>query len=96
MKYKWTQRKIGNWNKKVFGESNTGIIGHFKEEVEEFDDALDGPTEASEAADLVILLMARAHRKGYDLLRAVDFKMAVNVQRAWLPPDKQGIVRHKK
>lgn len=71
-------------------------MGHFKEEVKEFDEAIDTPEEANEAADIVILLMSQAHRQGYDLLRAVDLKMSVNTRRTWLPPDKQGIVRHKK
>jgi len=71
-------------------------MGHFREEVKEFDEAIDTPEEANEAADIVILLLAQAHRQGYDLLRAVDLKMSINVRRAWLPPDKQGIVRHKK
>ena len=91
---KWNQKAIGDWNAETFGESNTGLMGHFKEEVKEFDDALDTPEEALEAADIVIILMTRAHRKGYDLLGSVYKKMEINRRRKWLPPDRQGIVRH--
>jgi len=91
---KWNQAAIGKWNAETFGESNTGIIGHFKEEVEEFLDDLDTPGEPMEAADIVILLMVRAERKGYDLLGSVYKKMEINRRRKWLPPDKEGIVRH--
>lgn len=91
---KWNQEAIGKWNEETFGESNTGIIGHFMEEVQEFNDALDTPEEAMEAADLVILLMTRAHRRGYDLLGKVYQKMEINRRRTWQKPDKDGIVRH--
>jgi hypothetical protein len=91
---KWNQEAIGEWNEETFGSDNTGIIGHFKEEVKEFDEALDTPEEPEEAADMVILLMVRAHRKGYDLLGEVYKKMEINRKRKWLKPDKDGIVRH--
>lgn len=91
---KWNQTAIGEWNKETFGESNTGLIGHFKEEVKEFDEALDTPEEALEAADIVILLMVRAHRKGYDLLGSVYKKMEINRRRKWQKPNAQGIVHH--
>lgn len=90
----WNQKAIGEWNEETFGKSNTGLIGHFKEEVREFDEALDTPEESLEAADIVILLMIRAHREGYDLLGSVYTKMEINCRRKWLPPDKNGIVRH--
>lgn len=94
MSKKWDQEAIGKWNRDTFGKTNTGLIGHFMEEVKEFDEALDTPEEAMEAADLVILLMARADRKGYDLLGAVYAKMEINRRRKWQKPDKKGIVRH--
>jgi hypothetical protein len=93
---KWNQDTIGEWNNKVFGSDNTGIIGHFMEEVKEFDASIDTADEPAEAADLVILLMVRAHRAGYDLMEEVADKMEINVLRKWLPPDENGIVRHNK
>lgn len=86
---KWNQKAIGEWNAETFGESNTGLMGHFKEEVSEFDDALDMSGEDLKAADLVITLMVRAHRKGYDLLGAVYKKMEINRRRKWQAPDKE-------
>jgi hypothetical protein len=93
---KWNQESIGEWNEETFGGDNTGIIGHFKEEVKEFDASIDTVEEPAEAADLVILLMVRAHRAGYDLMEAVQDKMEINALRKWLPPDEQGIVHHDK
>ena len=91
----WTQKNIAEWNDEMLGGTSLeGIIKHLKEEIGEFFDDLGTLDERPEAADIVILLMLYAKARGFDLLGEVDKKMGINVNRKWLPPDENGVIRH--
>lgn len=91
---KWTQKKIGEWQKQI-GQTEKGIINHLVEEYFEFLQAVDTIDEPEEAADLAICLFSYAEVRGFDLLEVVDKKMDKNEDRRWDAPDpKTGIVKH--
>lgn len=95
------QYGIGTWGEKVFGVGDPlAIIKHMRDEVEELDDAqIDAPNiltykQMEEAADIAILLLQYAHRKGFDLGKMIEEKHTINLARKWGPPDERGVVRH--
>jgi hypothetical protein len=72
------------------------ILKHLKEEVDEL---INTPTDLEEYADILILTLQALYLSGYsvdDWLKASWKKHYVNIQRKWLPPDEEGIVRHVK
>lgn len=84
------QHTIGTWGHSTFGPS-TGAAIHRRlvEDVEELATALgndpSGELSATqaEAADVAILLFRLASVCGFNLMAAVDRKMAVNRKRLW-------------
>ncbi len=79
-----TQRSINEWQRQTFPDATLdGVIGHLREEFQEFLDSNDQLETAVEAADLVILLYCWAAINGVDLHAAIDAKMKINRARTW-------------
>ena|SRR5690349_691702 len=73
-----------------------GALRHMKEEA---DEAIEHPKDLIEYADCFMLILDATRRAGYtldQLLSAAETKLAICGKREWLPPDENGIVRHKK
>ena len=66
------QTRIAEWQAEVFGESQTihGIDCHLTRELKELLDAPNFENETEEIADMLILLLGRAHKMGIDLQEA--------------------------
>jgi len=92
---KWTQEAIGKFNEEI-GATPEGLIHHLEEELMELQQDAGTTLEIMECADMVILLKGYAHLRGFDLDKAVDDKMDINVEREWQNPDNDGVVRHRK
>lgn len=91
---RWNQAKIAAWDFEKGSESMLGVLEHLREEFGEFNEAIGTFKEASEAADIVILLTIYAEKRGFVLLDEVDKKMDINAARKWLPPNNDGVVKH--
>jgi len=63
-------------------------------EMQELFEAKTPAAIEEECADLLILLMGRAHRAGFDLLEAAERKLEINKTRVWGKPDAQGVIEH--
>lgn len=70
-----TQSRIGKWHRRTFGQycSRKRLFDKLAEEFAEF---IGSCGEPSEAADIVIVLMAHASRNGYDLMQEVERKFS--------------------
>ena len=89
------QARLGAWTESTFGDGRTReTLKHLAEEVGELLDAenADAGYEA-EAADVLILLLCYAHRRGFSLAEALARKHAVNLRREWRA-DADGMIRH--
>lgn len=92
---------IGEWSDEVFGHSRddgdqAGLpaLHHLREEIDEL---IDNPSDESEWADVLMLLLDAARRRDipvWRLLQATRDKLAVNKRRKWGKPDENGVVHH--
>lgn len=88
------QSEVNDWQLKTFPTSSVNSkIAHMRKEIEEL---AEHPTDASEMADIFILLLGVASKQGVDLLDAARAKMEINKKREWGTPDENGVVLHKK
>jgi len=89
------QAALGAWTRRTFGGSRTReTLIHLAEEVAELLDAeAAGTGHEEEAADVLILLLCYADRRGFSLAEALARKHAVNLGRAWREGE-DGMVRH--
>ena len=84
-----TQASIVAWADETFGpvSSNMRVATRATEEMAELLRALavddNHPKASEEVADIVIVLCRLCSRLGFDLLDAVDHKMAINRARVW-------------
>lgn len=86
------QRAVGEWADKNFPHSSPKTItAHLSDEVGEL---IADPSDPSEAADAVLLLLHLAHKQGYSLLEVARAKHDRNLRRKWGSPDSRGVVRH--
>jgi NTP pyrophosphatase (non-canonical NTP hydrolase) len=76
------QREICNWASLNFPERNAESVSN--KLMEELAEWAENPEDASEFADVMILLLDWAHLKGVDMQRAINLKMGVNVDRNWV------------
>ncbi len=60
----------------------------------EIGEMVDSPDDSMEIADVFILLLDHAYRKGVDITQIVEYKMAVNNSRQW-KVSKLGVMRHE-
>ena len=92
------QKRIGEWQTRTFGDAQTvqEIDCHLIRELQELLDAEHGEAEQEECADVLILLMGRAHLMGFNLLEAAEKKLAINQTRTWGKPDAQGVIEHSR
>ena len=91
----------GLWSDATFGSGNPtdpqsglGSLAHLKEEVEEL---IENPNDIEEWADVTMLLLDAARRRGFtakQLLQWTLAKLEINKTREWGVPDAEGIVRH--
>lgn len=86
-----TQHSIAVWGHSVFGASTPIELGILAAaEMDELLAALESDPQCkrestqSEAADVAVFLMRLAAVSGFNLLAAVDRKMAVNRKRKWV------------
>lgn len=91
-------REHGEWSQTQFGLDSErgpeGPLAHLAKEVEEM--AAD-PTDLSEYADGLLLLLDASRRAGFtadQLLEAASVKLKVNMEREWGEPNPDGSVEH--
>lgn len=84
------QAEIGAWGDETFPKSTVSVVlAHFEEESKEFVEIApmipNHPSydEAEEAADVFLLLLHFAHKKGFSLFEVTERKMAINRNREW-------------
>lgn len=89
------QRDIGQWQRDTFrNQSVFSKIKHLQREVIELEQK---PTDRSELADCLILILAIAETTGVSngtLLQAACEKMEINKLRKWGRPDADGVQSH--
>ena len=84
------------WSDATFG-TDRGPEGSLHHLIDEANECLDNPTDLSEYADCLILLLDATRRAGYtltDLANAAWAKMDANEQRTWGEPDSRGVIHH--
>ena len=93
------QDDIGAWGDATFPHSTIDtVMAHLAEEVAEFfDDWRAGrETQEEEAADVLLLLLHYAHKRGFSLRARAAEKMALNRARRWkATPEPAGHVTHE-
>ncbi len=79
------QATLGAWTDAIFGGNRTReTLIHLTEEVVELLDAdAAGARYEEETADVLILLLCFAHRRGFSLAESLARKHAVNLGRTW-------------
>lgn len=93
---------IAQFQKETFPQSTAlSKTKHLAKEVVELMDDIEtnSPHARLEFADCFILLMGAAHAHGmsyFDVMAAIEEKMAINRTRTWGTPDKDGVVLHNK
>lgn len=89
-------QSICAWQDETFlNKTIDGVFAHLKTEIAELESALSsGKGIESEAADVFLLIVGLANTAGFDLMQAVDDKMAINRQRTWGPVNEQGFREH--
>lgn len=92
--------EISEWSQNTFGtDSERGPIGALKHLEKEAREALENPTDTSEYADCLILVLDASRRAGIhheDLIKHALAKMEVNRQRTWPKPTTDSPVEHCK
>ena len=91
---------VTEWSRKTFGEPETrGPIGSLKHLAKEIQEVIDKPTDVTEYADCLILLIDASFRAGIginQLIGAATDKMIVNRARQWPAPTPDAPVEHIK
>lgn len=87
-----------DWSQRTFGTDDqrgpAGPLAHLAKEAEE---ARANPSDVSEYADCLLLVIDAARRAGFDidaLLSAASDKLQINRARKWGPPNADGSVEH--
>jgi len=94
---KWTQEKFSEWHEKTFSERTIhGVLRHLESEINELFESSYTEEGHVEAADCMLLLLAYADLRGFDLFEEADKKMEINVKRKWGPMNDKGFVEHIK
>ena len=84
--------QTGTWAQATFPKStDSSICEHLKREAQEL---ADKPSDVEEAADCILLIFHLAHRRGWDLGKAIREKSAKNKSRIWNPVDAKGVSEH--
>ena len=88
------------WSQATFGSDATrdwtGPLAHLKKEILEIEDQ---PFDREEWADALLLLLDGARRAGFNaqgLMLAAEYKLAINKNRVWQPPNEDGSVEHNR
>lgn len=85
--------EVITWGQSTFPHVEAhSLAEHLRREAHEL---VEDSTNASEQADIFILLVQIAHRTGVDLAEAVREKLEINKRRTWKAPDAQGVVEHQ-
>ena len=100
---KHLQNFIGGWQRVTFGSSTAlSMSKHLQREAAELVNELEQSDIAvrpdrvhDELADIFILCVGIAYLIGVSLMECVIRKMAVNVNRKWKAPDKEGVIEHQ-
>jgi len=98
------QNFVGGWQGVTFPNSTPiRMAKHLQREADELVNELDQSDIAirpervhDELADIFILCIGIAYLIGVSLMECVIKKMAVNVNRKWKAPDKEGVIEHQK
>ena len=96
------QNYIGGFQRITFPTSTAlSMAKHLKresdellKELEQSDIAIRWERVHDELADILILCIGIAYLIGVSLMECVVKKMAVNVNRKWKAPDKEGVIEH--
>ena len=95
--YNLDQKRVGEWADKVFGDRekfpDRDILLHLIEEVGEL---IRDPASGEEMADIVLVIMHLAHRKGVDLSLEIIAKFDLCERSKWYFDDKFGRMRRVK
>lgn len=96
------QDEIGKWTCETFGSDplkEIVTLAHLKDELKELSEARANgvrSNEAKELADVAILVLGYAHRRGFDLANEIARKMETNRAREWKWDKKKNYFKHKK
>ena len=87
--------RVGRWALSTFPKATLeGTINHLRDEVQ---NEVHPECDAEELADIVILAIHLATRRGIDLYAEVEKKIAINEARAWpTEPNEDGYFPHIK
>lgn len=93
------QREVGEWAERIFGKATpASVLAHLTDEVIELCQAEGGAPMSDdpkgEAADVYLLLLHYAHKRGFSLYSAAAEKFKVNQARTWGDADDRRVVRH--
>ena len=87
------EEEVAWWGDTTFPKgSEDSVLNHLGREYKEF---VSGDNKDEEAADIVLLLIHYAHKRGFSLFDAVREKFNVNKNRKWKAPDEFGVVEHE-
>lgn len=85
------QAEVGSWGDQTFTKSTpASVLAHLQKELKELIESHD----PEEVADVQLLLIHFAHKKGVSIRDEVRKKFEVNKGRTWGKPDKDGVVEH--
>lgn len=91
------QNEIKRWADRVYSNrTESSILEKLKEENQELIDALASTEniEATELADVLILVLDLASIRGVDVYSAVIEKLEINRKRSWVINPDTGVMRH--
>ncbi len=85
------QKEVAAWQDATFPTGTAeSALEHLKREIVELVDS-QCPTEA---ADCLLLLIAFANKKGFNLFEEAKKKFEINKTRKWAAPDEKGVSEH--
>lgn len=94
--------KVTTWQRNTFPQATPlSKLAHLEQELRELKDDLQSqnPARVLEYADCFMLLFGAAASDGMeydDICKAINDKMAINLNRKWGKPDANGVVNHIK
>lgn len=91
-------RKQSEWSQETFGtDAERGPVGALRHLAKEAIEAAENPTDRTEYADCLLLILDASRRAGirlHDLIKEADKKLEINKQRTWPKPTSDEPVEH--
>jgi NTP pyrophosphatase (non-canonical NTP hydrolase) len=97
--YDFFQKMVGKWHVETFPDLTVAShLMHMSKELHELTMAcvVDQKQEAvmEEAADILLMILALAHRYDFSLVTEARKKFKINLERTWQAKDEHGVVEH--